>query len=43
LKKEKLPGNDRILAELISAGSKVLWSELNKLIASICNREKLPD
>jgi hypothetical protein len=32
LKKYELPGSDQILAELIQAGGKILWSEVHKLI-----------
>jgi hypothetical protein len=38
LKKYKLPGSDRILAELIQAGGGTLWSEIHKLTNSIEGR-----
>jgi hypothetical protein len=43
LKKYKLPGSDRILAELIQAGGEMLLSAIHKLINSIWNKEELPD
>jgi hypothetical protein len=43
LKKNKTPGGDEISAELIEAGGEILQSEINKLINSIRNKEKLPD
>jgi hypothetical protein len=43
LKRYKLPGSDQIQAELIQAGSETLWSEIQKSIKSIWNKEKLPD
>jgi hypothetical protein len=43
LKKYKLPGSDQILAELIQVGGEILWSEINKLVNSIWNKEELPD
>jgi hypothetical protein len=41
-KRYKSPGSDQILAELIQAGGKTLWSEIHKLINSIRKREELP-
>jgi hypothetical protein len=38
LKKNKSPGSDQILAELIQAGCKI-----HKLIHSIWDKEELPD
>jgi hypothetical protein len=35
----KPPGSDQILAKLIEAGGKTLWSEIHKLISSIWNKE----
>jgi hypothetical protein len=43
LKRYKSPGIDLIPVELIQAGCETLRSEIYKLIASICNREELPD
>jgi hypothetical protein len=43
LKRTKSPGIDQIPAELIHAGGEILWSEIHKLINSICSREELPD
>jgi hypothetical protein len=43
LKTYESPGNDQIPAELIQAEGGTLWSEINKLINSILNKEKLPD
>jgi hypothetical protein len=37
LKRYKSPGSDQILAELIQAEGKTLWSEIHKLIISIWN------
>jgi hypothetical protein len=39
----KLPGSDKILAELIQAGGKILLSAIHKLTDSIWNKVKLPD
>jgi hypothetical protein len=43
LKKYKYPRNDQILAELIQAGSEILWPKFHKFINSIWNKEVLPD
>jgi hypothetical protein len=43
LKKYNSPGNDKIPAELIQAGSKSLLSEIHKHINSVRNKEELPD
>jgi hypothetical protein len=43
LKKHKSPGNDKIPAELIQAGGKILLSAIHKLVNSIWNKEELPD
>jgi hypothetical protein len=43
LKKYKSPGSDKIPAELIQAGGKMLLSEIHKLINSIWNKDELPD
>jgi hypothetical protein len=32
LKRHKLPGIDQIPAELIKEGSRIIWSEIHKLI-----------
>jgi hypothetical protein len=37
LKKDKLPGSDHILAELIQAGGEILLSAIHKLINSVWN------
>jgi hypothetical protein len=42
LKSYKSPGTDQISAELIKAGGETLCSEIQKLICSIWNKEKLP-
>ena len=42
LKSHKLPGIDKILAELSKAGGRTIRSEIHKLIISILNKEKLP-
>jgi hypothetical protein len=42
LKNYKSPDNDQIPAELIKAGSETLYSEIHRLICSICNKEELP-
>jgi hypothetical protein len=41
--KNKSPGSDQILAELIQVGSEMLWSEIHELLNSISNREELPN
>jgi hypothetical protein len=41
LKKDKSPGNDQILAELIQVGNEISWSEIHKLINSVWNKEEL--
>jgi hypothetical protein len=43
LKRYKLPGSDQILAELIQAGGKRLWSKIHNFFNSIWNKEELPD
>jgi hypothetical protein len=43
LKKYKSPRSDIIPAELISAGSEILLSDIHKLINSVWNKEELPD
>jgi hypothetical protein len=43
LKKYKSPGSDKIPAELIQAGGKMLLSAIHKLINYIWNKEELPD
>jgi hypothetical protein len=42
LKSYKSPGTDQILAKLIKAGSKTLYSKIYRLICSIWNKEELP-
>jgi hypothetical protein len=42
LKSYKSLGTDQILAKLIKAGGKMLYSEIHKLTCSIWNKEKLP-
>jgi hypothetical protein len=42
LKSYKSPGTDQILAELIKAGGKTLFSKIHELTCSICNKEELP-
>jgi hypothetical protein len=42
LKRYKLPGSDKILAELIPPGGEILYCKIHKLISSIWNKEKLP-
>jgi hypothetical protein len=42
LKSYKSPGTDNIAAELIKAGSETLYSEINRLICCIWNKEELP-
>jgi hypothetical protein len=42
LKSYKYPGTDQILAELIKAGGETLYSEIQRLICSIWNKEELP-
>jgi hypothetical protein len=42
LKSYKSPGTDNIPAELIKAGGETLYSEINRLICSIWNKEELP-
>jgi hypothetical protein len=42
LKSYKSPGNDQIPAELIKEGGEILYSEIGRLICSICNKEELP-
>jgi hypothetical protein len=43
LKKNKSPGSDQILAELIQAGSKIVLSAIHNLINSVWNKEEFPD
>jgi hypothetical protein len=43
LKKYKSPGSDQIPAEMYQAGGEILMSVIHKLIASIWNKEELPD
>jgi hypothetical protein len=43
LKKYKSPGSDQIPAELIQAGDETVWSEIHKLINSVCSKEEFPD
>jgi hypothetical protein len=42
-KNHKLPGRDKIPAELIQAGGETLWYDVHQLINSIWNKEELPD
>jgi hypothetical protein len=42
LKSYKSPGTDQTLAELIKAGGETLYSEIQRLICSIWNKEELP-
>jgi hypothetical protein len=43
LKIYKSPGSDQILAELYQAGGEILVSVIYKLIASVWNKEELPE
>jgi hypothetical protein len=43
LTKYKSSGSDKIPAELIKAGDETYWSEINKLVNSVWNKEELPD
>jgi hypothetical protein len=43
LKRYKSPDSDQILAELIQAGSEILWSEIHKFINFIWNNADLPE
>jgi hypothetical protein len=43
LKSHKSPGIDRIPAELIKAGGRIIRSEIHKLVISIWNKEELPE
>jgi hypothetical protein len=43
LKSHKSPGIDQIPAELITAGGRIIRSEIHKLIISIWNKEELPE
>jgi hypothetical protein len=43
LKKYKLPGSDKIPAELIHTGGETLLSAIHKLINSVWNKEELLD
>jgi hypothetical protein len=40
LRRHKSPGTDHILTELITA---TIYSEIHKLITSICNKEELSE
>jgi dihydroorotase len=42
LKSYKSPGTDQISAKLIKAGGETLYSEIQRLICSIWNKEQLP-
>jgi hypothetical protein len=42
LKSYKSPGTNQILAELIKAGGETLYSEIQRLICSLWNKDKLP-
>jgi hypothetical protein len=42
LKSYKSPGTDEILAELFKAGGETLYSEIQKFIYCIWNKEELP-
>jgi hypothetical protein len=42
LKSYKSPGTDHIPAELIKAGGEILYSEINRLICCIWNKEEFP-
>jgi hypothetical protein len=43
LKKCNSPGTDQISVEQIQTGSKILWTEIHKLVNSIWNKKELPD
>jgi hypothetical protein len=43
LKRNKSPGSDQILAELIQAGDETIQPEICKFIDSIWNKDELPD
>ena len=43
LKSHKLPGTDRIPAELIKVGGRTIHYEIHKLITSIWKKEELPE
>jgi len=43
LKSHKSPGINQIPAELIKAGDRTICLEINRLITSICKKEKLPE
>ena len=43
LKRPKSPGIDQIPAELIKAGGKTIWSEINKHINNMWNKDELPE
>ena len=43
LKSHRAPGTDKIPAELIKAGGRVIRSQIHKLINSIWNKEELPE
>jgi hypothetical protein len=42
LKRHKSPRIDQIPAELIKSRGRIIWSEIQKLIISIWNKEELP-
>jgi hypothetical protein len=42
LKSYKYPSTDQIPVEMIKAGGETLYSEIQKLICSIWNKEKMP-
>jgi hypothetical protein len=42
LKSYKSPGTDNIPAEMIKAGGEILYSEIQRLICCIWNKEELP-
>ena len=43
LKIHKSPGIDQIPAQLIKAGGKTIWSEINKHINNMWNKDELPE
>ena len=43
LKSHKSPGVDQIPAEMIKAGGRTIRYEIHKLIASVWNKEEVPD
>jgi hypothetical protein len=42
-KRHESPGNEKIPAQLIKSGSRIVRSERHQLINSIWNKEELPD